>query len=52
LRGARKGLENGRCLLCNDEEDGVRILLKGPETRTLREHVLSRKWLTINEEIA
>jgi hypothetical protein len=52
LRGTRKGLENGRFLLCNDEEDGVRILLKCPETRRLRQHVLNRNWLTINEEIA
>jgi hypothetical protein len=30
----------------------VHILLKCPETRRLKEHFLSRKWLTINEEIA
>jgi hypothetical protein len=52
LRGTRNELENGRCPLCNEEDDAVHILLKCPETRRLREHVLSRKWLTINEEIA
>jgi hypothetical protein len=29
----------------------VHVLLKCPETRRLREHLLSRKWQTINEEI-
>jgi hypothetical protein len=52
LRGTRKGLGNGRCLLRNEEEDAVHILLKFPETRRLRKHLLSRKWQTINEEIA
>jgi hypothetical protein len=27
LRGMRKGLENGRCPLCNEEEDAVHMLL-------------------------
>jgi hypothetical protein len=43
LRGMRKGLEIGRCPLCNGEEDAVHILIKCPETRRLREHLLSRK---------
>jgi hypothetical protein len=30
----------------------VHILLKCPETSKLREHLLSRKWLTVKEEIA
>jgi hypothetical protein len=30
----------------------VHLLLKWPGTRRLREHLLSRKWLTANEEIA
>jgi hypothetical protein len=51
LRGTRNGLENGRCCLCNEEEDAVYILLKCAEMRRLSEH-LSRKWQTINEEIA
>jgi hypothetical protein len=38
LRRMRKGLEIG-----NGEEDAVHILLKCPETRRLREHLLSRK---------
>jgi hypothetical protein len=33
LRGMRKGLEIGRCLLCNGEEDAVHILLKCPERK-------------------
>jgi hypothetical protein len=52
LRGMRKGLEIGRCPLCNGEEDAIHILLKYPETRRLREHLLSRKWQIINEELA
>jgi hypothetical protein len=47
LRGTRKGSMNGRCPVCNGEEDAVQILLKCPETRRLREH-LSRKWQTMN----
>jgi hypothetical protein len=45
LRGMRKGLEIGRC---NGEEDVVHIILKCPETRKLKEHLLSRKWQIIN----
>jgi hypothetical protein len=52
LRGMRKGLETGRCPLCNGEEDAIHILLKCPEIRRLREHLLSRKWQIINEELA
>jgi hypothetical protein len=37
--------------LCNEEEGAAHILLKCPETIMLREHPLSRKLLTINEEI-
>jgi hypothetical protein len=43
LRGIRKGSEIGRCPLYNGEEDAVHILLKCPETRRLRERLLSRK---------
>jgi hypothetical protein len=43
LRGIRKGLEIRRCPLCNGEEDAIHILLKCPQTRRLREHLLSRK---------
>jgi hypothetical protein len=39
-------------LECNGEEDAVHILLKCPETRRLREHLLSWKWQIINEELA
>jgi hypothetical protein len=52
LRGTMNELDNGRCPLRNEEEDAVHILLKCPETRRLREHLLGMKWLTINEEIA
>jgi hypothetical protein len=42
----------GRCPHCNGQEDAVHILLKCTETRRLREHLLSRKWQIINEELA
>jgi hypothetical protein len=48
LRGMRKGLKIGRCSLFNGVEDTVDILLKCPETKRLREHLLSRKWQIIN----
>jgi hypothetical protein len=48
----RKGLEIGRCRLYNREEDEVHILLKCPETRRLRERLLSRQCQIINEELA
>jgi hypothetical protein len=51
LRGMRKGLEIGRCPLCNGKEDAIHILLKCPEIRRLREHLLSRKWQIINDEL-
>jgi hypothetical protein len=37
--------------LCSKEEDAVHTLLKCPETMKLVEHLLSRKWLTVIEEI-
>jgi hypothetical protein len=43
LRGTRKGLENVRCPLSNEEEDAVHILFKCLVTRRLKEHLLSRK---------
>jgi hypothetical protein len=52
LRGIRNGLEIGGCPLCNGEEDTIHILLKYPETRRLREHLLSRKRQIINDELA
>jgi hypothetical protein len=52
LRGVRKGLETGRCPLCNGEGDAIHILLKCLEISRLREHLLSRKWQIINEELA
>jgi hypothetical protein len=48
----RKGLEIWKMPLCNGEEDAIHIILKYPETRRLREHLLSRKWQMINEELA
>jgi hypothetical protein len=47
LRGIRRGLEVGRCPLCNGEEDAIHILLKCAETRRLREQLLRRKWQVI-----
>jgi hypothetical protein len=43
LRGMRKGLEIGRCPLCNGEEDAIHILLKYPETRRLFNEELAYK---------
>jgi hypothetical protein len=40
----RTVLETGRYPLYNGEEDAIHSLLKCPETRRLREHLLSRKW--------
>jgi hypothetical protein len=47
VRGIRKGLEIGRCPLFNGEKDAIHILLKYPETRRLREHLLSKTWQII-----
>jgi hypothetical protein len=52
LREMRKGSEIGRCHLCNGVEDTIYILSKCPETKMLREHLLSRKWQIVNEELA
>jgi hypothetical protein len=52
LRGIRKGSQTGRYPRCNGEEDAIHILLKCPETKRLREHLLSRKWQIITEELA
>jgi hypothetical protein len=46
------GKVSGRCPPCNEEEDAMHILLKCPETRRLREYLLSRKWQIINEKLA
>jgi hypothetical protein len=50
LRGMRKALEEGICPL-HKEKHAVHIVLKCPETRKLREHLLSMKWLINSEEI-
>jgi hypothetical protein len=39
-----EGFRDWKMPLCNGEEDAIHILLKCPETRRLREHLLSRKW--------
>jgi hypothetical protein len=53
LEGERdkEGFRDWKIHLCNGEEDAIHIILKCPETRKLREHLLSRKWQIINEEI-
>jgi hypothetical protein len=48
----REGSEKGRCPLCSEDEDAVHVLLKCVETRKWRKQLLSRKWLTVNEESA
>jgi hypothetical protein len=50
LRGTRKGLVTRRCPLCNGKKDAIHVLY--PETKRLREHLMSRKWQIINEELA
>jgi hypothetical protein len=44
----RKGLENGRPL-CNEKNDAV---IKMPTNKKAEEHLQSRKWQTVNGEIA
>jgi hypothetical protein len=51
LRGIRRGVEKGRCPLCNEEENESHILLKRKETHRWREQFLNDKWLCINEEM-
>jgi hypothetical protein len=45
-------MANGRCPLCNREENAVDIFLKCKERERWREQFLNDKWLYINEEIA
>jgi hypothetical protein len=40
----KEGFRDWKMPLCNGEEDAIHILLKCPETRRLREHLLSRKY--------
>jgi hypothetical protein len=51
LRGMRRGLGEGRCPLCREDEDVIHILLKCSETRKWRERFFNRKWLIVNEEV-
>jgi hypothetical protein len=46
------GAENGRCLLCKEEENEELILSKCKETHKWMEHFLNTKWLNTDEEIA
>jgi hypothetical protein len=43
-----EGFRDWKMPLCHGEEEAIHILLKGPETRRLTEHLLSRKWQIIN----
>jgi hypothetical protein len=52
LTWVRKGFEKGRCPLCGQKEDALHILLKCSKTRKWMEQFLSRKWFTVNEEVA
>jgi hypothetical protein len=48
----KEGFRDRKMPLCDGEEDAIHILLKCPETRRLREHLLSRKLQIIKEELA
>jgi hypothetical protein len=45
LRGIRRGVENGGCMQCREEEVEEHLLLKCKDTQGLRENFLSSKWL-------
>jgi hypothetical protein len=51
LRGSRKGVEKGTCLLCLGKEDTKHILLECPENNDWRMEMLCKRWLDINEKI-
>jgi hypothetical protein len=51
LMWMRKGSKKGTCPPSRKEKDAVYILLKCPATRTLREQILSKIKLRLNEEI-
>jgi hypothetical protein len=46
-----KGSEKGRDLLCTQKEDASHII-KMFRNKKWKEQLLSRKWLTVNEEVA
>jgi hypothetical protein len=48
----KEGFRDWKMPVCNGEEYAIHILLKCPETRRLREHLLSKKWQIIKEELA
>jgi hypothetical protein len=52
LRGNRRRLEKGTCLLCRGNKDVKHILLSCPETKKWRMQFINKKWLHINEELA
>jgi hypothetical protein len=45
-----RGFEKGRCPLWRGEDNTLHIILKCSEMRKWRELLLSRKWLTPNEQ--
>jgi hypothetical protein len=51
LKGIRRGLEKGRCLLCSGEEDVKHILLKYKESKKWREEWPNSNWPNINEDL-
>lgn len=50
LRLVRKGLAKGKCPLCSKDENAVHILLQFLEME-LKEQLLNRKWLALNEKL-
>jgi transposase InsO family protein len=47
-----EGTARGRRLLCREQENETRLLLKCTKTQRRREEILKNKWLNMTEEIA
>jgi len=52
LRGLRTGVGKGRWSAYKEEENVVRIPLKGKDTPGWREEFLNKKRVQVNEEVA
>jgi len=52
LRGLRIGVGKERWFVYKEEENEVRITLKGKETPRWREELLNKKRVQLNEEVA
>jgi hypothetical protein len=53
LKGIRRETDEGRCILCLGEDDDIKpILFDCLETRKWGMKFLSKKWLSMNTEVA